>query len=269
MYELERVACSVAPPTCPGPARDRRRSLADQRFWLIFRAGSAIVVEPAEHFDRKATSSMDIPALEKSVSAHLPEQFLAAVVKSVFLARQMAHEACRAEFDDTEVLNVEPFFLRGKVESLLRDAAKLHKGLSTSVVNSSGWNHTEISAGPIVLTAHAVDNPCAMVHDAMYRKSLAESQASFFDPAEHIPGARLYALLIHSPFNPIPGRGKKEFGYLPGSVYLAFPEAALKRYAHAINLYDKFPDLIESLLPKEWDEKARLAYRWRARQRTA
>jgi hypothetical protein len=212
---------------------------------------------------------MDIPALENSVSAHLPEPFLASVVRSVFLARQMAHQACRTEFDDTEALNVEPFYLRGKVESLLRDAAKLHKGLGTSVVNSSGWNHTEISAGPIVLTAHAVDSPCAMVHDAMYRKSLAESQASFFDPAEQIPGARLYALLIHSPFNPIPGRGRREFGYLPGSVYLAFPEVALKRYAHAINLYDKFPALIESLLPKEWDEKARLAYRWRARQRSA
>lgn len=212
---------------------------------------------------------MDIPALEKAANAHLPEQFLKAAIKSIFLAREMAHEQCRAEFDDTETTNVEPYYVRGKVESLLRDAAKRNKGLVTEVVKSSGWNHTEITAGPIVLTAHSVENPCAMVHDAKYRKSLAESQASFLDPADHIPGARLYALLIHSPFNPIPGGGKKEYGYLPGSIYLAFPEAALKKYAHAINLYDKFPELVESLLPKEWDDKARLHYRWRAKQRTA
>jgi hypothetical protein len=72
--------------------------------------------------------------------------------------------------------------------------------MTAAVVQASGWNHTEIQSGPFTLTAHAVDNPCGMVEDAKYRKSLAESQTSLVGPDAVMPGAKLYALLLHSPF---------------------------------------------------------------------
>jgi hypothetical protein len=213
---------------------------------------------------------MDIVALDQAVATHLPDEFLMAAVKSIFLAKQLAHDHCKAEFALSELINVSNFYWRGKVQGLLRDSAERMPGFSASVKNASGWNHTEISCNPFTITAHFVDYPCAMVDDAKYRRSLAESQPSFFDPADVIPGAKLYALLVYSPYR---GRNAKEsaqYAFLPGSVYLAFPEAALKRYAHRINLFDKFPGLLEELLPKKWESEARLVYHWQAKQqRTA
>jgi len=212
---------------------------------------------------------MDIVALNETIHSHLPDEFLTAAVKSVFLARQLANDYCKAEFAAPEVQNVSPFVCRGKVEGLLRDAAERVPGFTASVVKTSGWNHSEIKSGPFTLTAHAVDYPCAMVDGAQYRKSLAESQPSFFDPADMIPGAKLYALLVHSPFRGRNAKERAQYAHLPGSVYLVFPEAAVKKYAHRIDLYEKFPTLIESLLPKEWDSEAHLIYRWQAKQQRA
>jgi hypothetical protein len=212
---------------------------------------------------------MDIPEIERLVEVHLPDKFLTAAIKDVFLAREQAHKHCIGEFAQTEYTNVAPYYLRGKTEALLRDTAELNGGFTTKVVTSSGWGHTEIASGPVTLTTHAVEGPCAMVERAQYRESLAESQGSFFDPSGLLPRAKLYALLLHGPYR---GRNRNEriqYRYLAGSIYLAFPEFACRKYAHAINLFDRYPELLESLLPKEWDAQAHLVYRWQAKQRLA
>jgi hypothetical protein len=210
---------------------------------------------------------MDIVALDQAVAAHLPNSFLSSAVRSIFLARKDSYDHCSAEFAPTEQKNVTNFYWRGKIQGLLRDSAALVPGASTSVVKSSGWNHNEIMCGLFTITSHYVETPCALVDDADYRKSLAESQPSFFDPQDMIKGAKLYALILYSPYRGKDNDDARQHAYLPGSVYLAFPEAALRRYAHKINLYDRFPALLEGLLPKEWDEQARLTYRWQAKQR--
>jgi hypothetical protein len=218
---------------------------------------------------RKPADHMDIPEIEQQVRLHLPDKFLVAAIKDVFLARKQAHEHCISEFGPAEYANVAPYYLRGKAEALLRDTAELNAGFTAKVVNSSGWNHTEITSGPVTLTSHAVEGPCAMVDQAQYRQCLAESQASFFSPSEMLPSAKLYALLLHGPYR---GRNRNErshYRYLAGSVYLAFPEFARRRYAHRLDLFDLYPDLVDSLLPREWDGQARLVYRWQARQRLA
>ena len=109
---------------------------------------------------------MDPVALDQAVNAHLPDVFLKAGIKSIFLARKLTHEHCRAEFAPSELPNVSSFYCRGKVEGLLRDCAERQLGFSSSVMNASGWNHTEIKCEPFTITAHAVDYPCAMVDDA-------------------------------------------------------------------------------------------------------
>jgi hypothetical protein len=210
---------------------------------------------------------MDTVALDQAVAAHLPGSFLSSVVRSIFLARKDAHDHCAAEFALSEQKNVMPAYWRGKVQGLLRDSAALVPGLTTDVVNSSGWNHNEITCGPFTITSHYVETPCGLVDDADYRKSLAESQPSFFDPEDMIKGAKLYALILYSPYRGKDNDDARQHAYLPGSVYLAFPEAALRKYAHKINLYDRFPVLLETLLPQEWDEQARRHYRSQAAQR--
>lgn len=212
---------------------------------------------------------MDIPEIERLVGQYLPEKFLMAAIQAVFLARKESHEHCIGEFAETEYTNVAPYYLRGKTEALIRDAAVLNPGFTTEVVKVSGWGHTEITSGPITLTTHAVEGPCAMVDRAEYRESLAESQGSFFDPADMEPRAKLYALLLHGPYRGQNGKDRRQHRYLVGSVYLGFPEFASRTYAHAINLFERYPDVVGSQLPKEWDDKARLVYRWQAKQRLA
>ena len=212
---------------------------------------------------------MDPVAIDQAVASHLPDEFLTAAVRSVFLAREETHNQLKGEFAETERTNVAPYYVRGKVEGILRGAVARIKSMTADVVQASGWNHTEVKSGPFTLTAHAVDYPCGMVNDVKYRRSLAEKQTSLIDPGTVMPDARLYALLLHSPFRGQNSEEERQYDYLPGSVYLAFPEAARRSYAHQINLFEKFPKLIDSLLPKEWDGAARAVYRWQARQKAA
>jgi hypothetical protein len=207
--------------------------------------------------------------IETAVKTHLPDRFLTSVIRVAFEARKQAHDHCVAEFADEEYVNVMPGYLRGKTEGLIRGTAALFPKLTTDVINCSGWRHTEITTGPIKCTAHAVKSPCALVDDAEYRRSLAESQPSFFSPTSFIPDAKLYALILHGPYLGRNHRDARQYRYLPGSMYLAFPECARRGYAYKINLFDRFPKVVESLLPKEWDQKAVVRYKWQARLRVA
>ena len=106
---------------------------------------------------------MDIVALDQAVAAHLPDNFLSSTVRSIFLARKEAHNHCVAEFAPPEQKNTMTFYWRGKVQGLLRDSAALVPGMTTAVVNSSGWNHNEITCGPFTITSHYVETPCGLV----------------------------------------------------------------------------------------------------------
>ena len=50
------------------------------------------------------------------------------------------------------------------------------------------------------------------------------------------------------------------YGRLPGSAYLAFPLPDLSGYAHDISLFDMFPHVVDSFLPQEWDQEAKVRY---------
>lgn len=213
---------------------------------------------------------MDTFAIDQAVASYLPDDFLMAAIKSLFLAKKLAYDSCcTGEFAEPEIANVMPYHIRGKMEGLLRGTAERFPSMTSDMILVAGWNHTEIKSGPFTLTAHAVDSPCGMVDDAKYRKSLAESQSSLIGPEEVMPDAKLYALFLHSPYQGLSAKDRREHRYLPGSAYLALPEAALKRYAHRIDLFAKFPALVDGLLPKEWDNAARAVYRWQASQKVA
>lgn len=212
---------------------------------------------------------MDARKIERAVKACLPDKFLIAAMRVVFAARKQAHEHCVAEFAEQEYHNVAPYYLRGKTEGLIRGAAALYPQFTAEVINCSGWRHTEITSGIVKLTVHAVESPCAVLDMAEYRRTLADSQPALFGSASPAQNAMLYALLLHSPYLGRSKQDARQYRYLPGSAYLAFPDKALKGYTHRINLFDRYPKDLSGLLPKEWDQKAHVSYRRQARQRVA
>lgn len=209
---------------------------------------------------------MDASDCENLFFQHVPEQFARRSVRMLFDAHRRSWDHTIAEFPATEAENVRPWYTRGKVEASLREVADLHvdDGLSHRVIRApgSGWNHTEVEAGPILLTASAVQTPCGLVDKAEFRMGLAASnQGSLFDSGEY--GSRLYVMLLHSRHR---SPDQSRYGHLPASAYLAFPAADMDSYVCEINLFDRYPDVVASNLPKEWDQQAVVKFMYYARK---
>jgi hypothetical protein len=66
-------------------------------------------------------------------------------------------------------------------------------------------------------------------------------------------------LLLHSKSRWLP-HDQVRYGHLPGSAYLAFPKPDLSGYVHDINLFDMFPHVVDSSVPQEWDQEAKVRY---------
>ena len=213
---------------------------------------------------------MRIEALEAAVAEHLTDDFLTGAIKAVFDARRTAHEICIDNFERQEAENLKPLIIRGKVNEQLRGVAARFPHCNADDERSAGssMNRVEVRSGPVSLTAHAVQTACGNVKKYDYRKSLAAgNQLSLFDdPAE--AGETLYVLLLHSAYQQA-GLRVNSFDYLPGSIYLAFPTQGLDHYVHTINLVSRYEVLVDSLLPNEWDDRAKVAYRWQAVARDA
>lgn len=212
---------------------------------------------------------MDTAELDELTDKYLPVQFQVGALRAVFTARDVAYKYCAAEFEAPEADNVRPFMTRGKLEGLLRDVAELIPSCEGKAIPANGkfWNHTEIYSGLITLTAHAVQTPCEMVEDAEYKRTLAGSNQDPLFGEE--PGTRLYAVLLHTQFRGRTLEEGKEYANLPGSAYIAYPSADLKGYLHKINLFAKYPGVVENFIPQEWDHAAKVHYLRHADQRTA
>lgn len=210
---------------------------------------------------------MDPVEAESLFFEHIPERFCRRALSMIFDARRRAWDDCNARYAPTEAENVRPWVTRGEVEGGLRAAADLHDGMSHRVVKASGsgWNHTEVLAGPVLLTAGAVQSPCGPVNKADFRLSLAASnQGSLFDGGPM--GSHMYVMLLHSGFRSYLPDVQRKFGHLAASAYLAFPAADLDSYVAQINLFDRFPDIVEGALPQEWDQEAVVKFMYNARR---
>jgi hypothetical protein len=209
------------------------------------------------------------PELETFTYEYFPPEMIERLLRAVFLAHGAAWEECRANHAEPEVENLLPFERRGKLEGYMRDVAAQQAGVETTIVRDEGfWNRTELRRGPLVLTASSVAVPCGPVDPSEFRLKLAKETLAddigqdglWPAPAlQHGPEI-LYALLLHSRSRWDAAEDVLRFGHLPGSAYLVFPRRGLKAYAHVVNLFEKFPTTVESLLPQEWDSEARVRY---------
>jgi hypothetical protein len=207
--------------------------------------------------------------LEEVLFRHMPPRVFERLLRAVFGAHRVAAEECAANYKEPEADNILGFCRRAKLEGFMRDAADM-EGIASSVVRSrlSNWNHTELRSGPVVLTASSVQGPCDPVEEAEFRSTLARSNQGVLWPEpedEPEPDAALYVILLHSKSR-LPREEQARHGYLPGSAYLGFPLPDLSGYAHDINLFDRFPHVVDSLLPQEWDKEAKIRYLLNARK---
>lgn len=206
--------------------------------------------------------------LEQVFSSQIPKEFQRRLLGSVFSSYLISKEQCRIQFAPTEAVNVEPFYRRGVLEGHLRDAAGLSPELIARIARAEGsnWNHTEIQGGQVVLTASAVPYAGALVRKADYRINLAQTNSptlfSAFEGTEQTP---LYAILIHSRSIWDTHEERAQFGHLPGSAYIAFPDESLDGYMHKFNLFEKYPDIVGSHQPDDLSGLAKIRYIQRSR----
>jgi hypothetical protein len=218
---------------------------------------------------------MDSSQCEALFFQHVPDRFLRRAVRMVFASHKRAWDDTQAQFAATEAENLRGFYRRAVVEGGLRDVADLHTddGLSHRVVKAdgSGWNHTEVLAGPVLLTAATVQAPCGPVDKADFRLGLAKSNNNaLFDDLllfeNGLYGKHLFAMLLHSRYQSADAGKQAKYGHLPGSAYLAFPASDLDSYVLEINLFDRYPEIVAAELPQEWDQAAVVTFMHNARK---
>jgi hypothetical protein len=207
--------------------------------------------------------------LEAILFRNLQPRFFGRLLRAVYASHKVAAEECTANFKSPEADNILGHYRRAKLEGFMRDAADM-EGVPHQVVRSrmSAWNHTELRSGPVILTASSVQSPCDLVEEADFRLTLArDNQAALWpEPGDEPPDdAPLYVILLHSKSR-WPREDQIQYGHLPGSAYLSFPLPDLSGYAHEINLFERFPEVVDSLLPQEWDQEAKVQYLRSARK---
>jgi hypothetical protein len=208
------------------------------------------------------------------IEQYLPDDFLDRLLRSVFTAHKVSFAHVRAELPLTEARNLLPYYRRAKLEEYLRGAAE-RSGMHATAVKApgSGWYHSEVRSGPVVLTASSVQSPCGPVDPSDFRLSLAEENPQYplwAEPGDVTNEARpIYVLLLHSRSSWASVTDEQKYGGLPGSAYLAYPSAGLETYVHDINLFDKFPEVVDSYMPQEWNSEARIRYVRSARRLSA
>jgi hypothetical protein len=214
--------------------------------------------------------------IELTTFEHLPDAFWTRMIPGLFAAHKRAHEVTFAEFERPEADDLLGFIRRAKVEANLRGAASLFPdAMEANAVRSrlGPWHHVEVRSGPVVLTASTVTSPGDMVDHAEFRESLAhEANVLRLDLEGEEPVDRkvlpLYAILLHSKYRAA-RPDDHQYAYLPGSAYLAFPNAGCDHYLHTINLFDRYADLVARHMPQEWDTEAHVRYFHSARRLVA
>jgi hypothetical protein len=213
---------------------------------------------------------MDEREIEDLTYHHFPRPVVRDLTRSVFVGRKRAWDHCSEAFAAPEADNVRPFYGRGVIEGLMRGVAERHGQIVPEVLRQQGqpWNHTELISGPVVMTAASVQRPLDLVDPADYRRSLAGNPQTQFEPFEEAApeNGRLYVILLHSRSYWTTIEERRDFGFLPGSVYLAYPTAELESYRHWVNLFDEFPAVVKDHTPQEWDEVTLARYVERSRK---
>lgn len=213
--------------------------------------------------------SMTPDEIEEFTLAHVSDGFIRRALKGVFRAHVDSWRHCRDNLSAGEAKNLLPYDRRARVETNLLAAAELHPELVASSVASQWWQHVEVRGGPVVLTSASTPRPCGEVRWSRYRETLAEGGQLRIFGDEPPPDAPLYVILLHTKYLASTAQDRRDHGHLPGAAYLAWPNGELKHHIHAVNLFDRYPEVVAENLPAEWEPEVRLRYVERSRRQAS
>jgi hypothetical protein len=180
-----------------------------------------------------------IAAFDESV----PEEFQRDTLRCLLDNWSIGFDDC-AKFPKPERHDLIGHYRRALFESQWRVLAEQYPDDLTAeaVLNRRGtYYHTQITCGSVRITASFVASPDAIVRRADFRRTLAEDNQRLMSwmPRRKIPkNAFLYAVLLYGP-----GDARR-----PGFVDFVFPRHDWTGYLGRISLFDKFPDLVKSMV---------------------
>jgi hypothetical protein len=141
---------------------------------------------------------------------------------------------------------------RAYIERELRAMAELYP----DTVAMPEWNktktaaHTIITRGVIKLTESKVRTPWTIVHPSVFRSEYAEVfQPDLFQPDEYEERdeiSYIYSIILHGCEPSTPS--------IPSFIHVVFPDRDFQTYIHRINLFKKFPDLLDELQGRPTDQ---------------
>lgn len=135
--------------------------------------------------------------------------------------------------------------------------------------SSGGYTYFELSCGPVVMTAHAVEAHNTPPRHAEFRQSLSECNLELFEASARTGSnnplcgedGQIYAEIIHAPH-------PKDFG-VPAFINIGFPDPSARRFLCHLELFRMFPDVYARLRGVALEEvvEARMVLRRRPARR--
>ena len=187
--------------------------------------------------------------LEGDFHAAYSDDFLRDSLRVLASSYRGAHADCRMQYPAPEAHDLYPIVRRAMVEYQLRQLVQnYYPEISASAeLNHGGTSYyTLLASNNVFLTAHAVEQPNRTVRKAMYRETYARaSQPNLFgEPPEE--GTILYGVLLHGPEEL--NKTRPEF------AHVAFPNKDCSDYVGRIDLFGRFPELVNELWSFEEEE---------------
>jgi hypothetical protein len=163
----------------------------------------------------------------------------------------VSYTECAERFGLSTLDDVLPHYRRGKIEELLVELAGRTRGCTVKTRRNEAGNcsHNLLFIGErIALTQSKVDDRHQLPRDALFRGTYARLPQTLLafmhdDTTDaHTEEEVLYGMVIHSP---------SDVKCLPWFVDIVFPDPVCESIVGAIRLMEKFPDVVQQIVPAE------------------
>jgi hypothetical protein len=183
-----------------------------------------------------------------SISNDIQRDIVRHVYKGYIKADKLVKEK---EYQPGPAKNLYPYVRWATIDDNCLALNNKYEGLQTSSEINISHNsfHTLITSGNIKMTISSVNNPSALPRVALFRNDLAILQYRFdiskdkstFEllDLKSISDGTIFAFIIHGP--------TLDNQRFPGFIHIVFPDEHCTKYLDRIDLFKRFPDLIEEL----------------------
>jgi hypothetical protein len=174
------------------------------------------------------------------------------LLRGVMAEYGISYAECAERFGSSTLDDVLPHWRCARIEELLVEIAGRMKGCSVRARRNGAGNcsHNLLFIDEkVALTQSKVDDHRQLPRDALFRDTYARLPQTLFafmhDDNEvdaRIGKEVLYGMVIHSP---------SDAKCLPHFVDIVFPDPTCEFIVGTIPLMEKFPDIVEQILPAE------------------